>query len=249
MIDPLLLCVTKVATFMGDQPLTNASGFFFSRDRKLFLITSLHVLRDDASKHFPDRVLIDFHTDLDNLTQTISLSMPLYRDGKSVWLQATDGMGAVDIAAVEIDSDALTQDVTYQSFNVHQLLGTRDMDIGTALLIVGFPLGFHDTLHHLPVARHAIVASCFDLRFQGQGYFLTDARTHRGMSGAPVVVRPRSTDALEGETKWMLAGVHSARLDVGTRDLELDEQLGLNCAWFSDILPTLTETKLRSPAH
>jgi hypothetical protein len=35
--------------------------------------------------------------------------------------------------------------------------------------------------------------------------------------------------------------VHSARLDVGTRDLELDEALGLNCAWYTDILLTLTE--------
>jgi hypothetical protein len=28
----------------------------------------------------------------------------------------------------------------------------------------------------------------FGLRFQGQGYVPTDARTHRGTSGAPVVV-------------------------------------------------------------
>jgi hypothetical protein len=40
---------------------------------------------------------------------------------------------------------------------------------------------------------------------------------------------------------WLLLGVHSARLDIGTRDLGLDEALGLNCAWYSDILMTLTE--------
>jgi hypothetical protein len=28
---------------------------------------------------------------------------------------------------------------------------------------------------------------------------------------------------------------------VGTRDLKLDEALGLNCAWYADILLTLTE--------
>ena len=39
----------------------------------------------------------------------------------------------------------------------------------------------------------------------------------------------------------MLLGVHSARLDVGSRDVELDEALGLNCAWYADILLTLTE--------
>ena len=60
--------------------------------------------------------------------------------------------------------------------------------------MVGFPLGFHDTLHHMPVVRHAVVASSFGLRFQGHGYFLTDARTHRGTSGAPVVMRSEEQD-------------------------------------------------------
>jgi hypothetical protein len=35
--------------------------------------------------------------------------------------------------------------------------------------------------------------------------------------------------------------VHSSRIDVGSRDVKLDEALGLNCAWYADILMTLTE--------
>jgi hypothetical protein len=34
--------------------------------------------------------------------------------------------------------------------------------------------------------------------------------------------------------------VHSARLDLGSRDSLLDEALGLNCAWYADIIMTLT---------
>jgi len=106
---------------------------------------------------------------------------------------------------------------------------------------VGFPLGFHDTLHHLPVVRQAGLASSFGLRFQGEGYFLTDARTHRGGSGGPVVIRVKDkTEGVDG-LPWQLLGVHSARLDVGTRDRQLDEALGLNCAWYADILLKLTE--------
>ena len=44
-----------------------------------------------------------------------------------------------------------------------------------------------------------------------------------------------------GDMPWIILGVHSSRLDVGTRDLELDEALGLNCAWYADILLTLTK--------
>ena len=94
----------------------------------------------------------------------------------------------------------------------------------------------------MPVVRHAIVASSFGLRFQGEGYFLTDARTHRGSSGAPVVMRVPEQSSVRGDLPWLLLGVHSARLDVGTRDLESDEALGLNCAWYADVLMTLTES-------
>jgi hypothetical protein len=91
------------------------------------------------------------------------------------------------------------------------------------------------------VVRHAVNASPFGLRFQGKGYFLTDARTHRGTSGAPIVMRARSREAELGDLPWMLLGIHSSRMDVGTRDLKLDEALGLNCAWYADILLTLTK--------
>ena len=93
----------------------------------------------------------------------------------------------------------------------------------------------------MPVARHAVIASSFGMRFQGEGYFLTDARTHRGTSGAPVVMRLPKDSEVHGDLPWMLLGIHSARLDVGTRDLKLDEALGLNCAWYADILLTLTK--------
>ena len=242
MIDPLLLAVTRVSTLSDQQHLTNASGFFYSCGEQLFLVTGRHVFRDDTSEHFPDRILIKLHTNPNNLAQATDFSIPLYRNGKSIWRQAKDGTGSVDVAAVEIDRKALPEGMTYRSFDLNHVIGMHEIDIGTALLVVGFPLGFHDTLHHLPVARHAIVASCFDLRFQGQGYFLTDARTHRGLSGAPVVVRANSNRGLRSDFKWMLAGIHSSRLDVGTRDFQLDETLGLNCAWFADILPTLTAT-------
>ena len=43
-----------------------------------------------------------------------------------------------------------------------------------------------------------------------------------------------------GDLPWMLLGAHSARLDLGSRDLLLDEAPGLNRAWYADIIMTLT---------
>jgi hypothetical protein len=39
---------------------------------------------------------------------------------------------------------------------------------------------------------------------------------------------------------WKLLGVHSARMEMGNRGLPVEESLGLNCAWYADILLTLT---------
>ena len=191
MIDPLLLSSLKVLTFNGGQSLTNASGFLFERDNSLFLVTSRHVVCDKASHHFPDLVRVALHTDQDNMAQLMDFEIPLYRGGRSVWRQGKDLAGDIDVAVIRLERAALPAGLVCYPFTVDHLATPGEVSIGTALLIVGFPLGFQDTLHQLPVARHAIVSSCFDLRFQGQGYFLTDARTHRGMSGAPVVTRMR----------------------------------------------------------
>jgi len=247
MIESILLAATRVLTYSGSQPLTNASGFFFERDDRLFLATSRHVMHDAPSGHNPDRIEIELHLDPDDLSRSAMFSILLYRDGKSTWRQGEDSAGAVDVAVIELERDALPREAVFRAFTPRHLRSSRDtnattdrVEIGRPLLVVGFPLGFHDTLHHLPVARQAIVASSFGVRFRGEGYFLTDARTHRGTSGAPVVMRASVRRGAADPLPWLLLGVHSARLDEGSRDREIDEALGLNCAWYADILMTLT---------
>ncbi|MGD8956300.1 MAG: serine protease [Chromatiaceae bacterium] len=242
MIEPILLTAANVLTFKGQCRLTNASGFFFEREKRLFLVTSRHVLMDAPGKHFPDRIEIELHVNPRNLAESTGFSIPLYREGVAIWRQASDAAGQVDIALIELDRKAMPQTTVYRAFTPSHLLQEPDrVEVGMSLLVVGFPLGFHDTLHHMPVVRQAIIASSFGLRFQGEGYFLTDARMHRGTSGSPVVMRAGEDEDLLGDLCWKLLGVHSARLDVGSRDIQLDEALGLNCAWYADILMTLTE--------
>ena len=242
MIESLLLTAARITTFEQQRVLTSASGFFFERGDRLFLVTSRHVMIDEPSKHFPDRMEIELHIDPDNMASSTGFSIPLYQKGKSIWRQGLDTAGAIDVAVIEIERAALPKTTVYRAYTPQHLHDTNEqVEIGTSLLIVGFPLGFHDALHHTPVVRHAVVASSFGLRFQGEGYFLTDARMHRGTSGAPVVMRASGQAAATDDLPWILLGVHSAQFDVGTRDLELDEALGLNCAWYADILLTLTE--------
>ena len=248
MIESLPLAVTHVTTMLGKQALTNATGFFFERDRQLFVVTSRHVVLDEASKHYPDRIEIELHVDPQNLGETVQFSIPLYRDGKSIWREGLDSAGAIDVVALALEREALPDKLLMQAFTPANLVSKLDLvEMGSSVLIVGFPLGVHDELHRLPVARQSVIASAFGIRFQGKGYFLTDARLHRGTSGAPVVARTTATGGGRSEFPWMLLGVHASRLDVANRDATQDESLDLNCAWYADILLTLTQKAAVAP--
>lgn len=239
--DAVLLTTTRISTFNGSNPLSGASGFFFRREGRLFLVTNRHVFVDEPSQHHPDRIEVELHTDASDLAQFATFSIPLYRDRTGLWRQASDAAGAVDVAVIEIEAGRLPASTVLHAFDPGHLdpLG-EEVAVGDALTVIGFPLGFHDTVHHLAVARSASIASAYGVRFQRQGYFLTDARTHRGSSGAPVLRRRSPHVRDPGALPWQLLGVHSTRMDMRTRDLVEDESLGLNCVWYADVLMTLT---------
>ena len=242
MIESLLLAVTRVSTMLGERQLTNATGFFFEREGRLYLVTNRHVVFDEPDSHYPDRIEIELHVERENVARTVQFSIPLYRDGKSVWHEGLDSAGAIDVIALQLEKKALPEKMLIHAFMPAHLVERLDkVELGASVLIVGFPLGVHDTLHRLPVARQSVIASAFGIRFQGKGYFLTDARLHRGMSGAPVVAREAEPRAGRAELSWLLLGVHATRLDVTNRDASQDESLDLNCAWYADILMTLTQ--------
>lgn len=237
MAESILLTATRVSTFAGTQALTSATGFFFKRDDRLFLVTSRHVVFDARSSHLPDRIEFTVHLDATDLTRSFVVSLPLYREGVAIWRQGTDAGGEVDMAVIQIDAAVLPASSAICYFTPDHLERTLDvLEVGTSIHIVGFPLGFYDTVHNLPVVRQGAIASSFGVRFQGKGYFLTDARTHRGMSGAPVVLRTSE----DGPLPWKLLGVHGSGFDMRDRDRELDDPLGLSISWYADMLLVLT---------
>lgn len=241
MIESLLLAVTRVSTWFGSQPLTGATGFFFEREGRLYLITNRHVVLDEASGHRPDRLEIELHVDADDVARIAQLSIPLYRGAQALWHECGDRSGSIDVIAMELERGALPTAAPIQTFTPADLVADLDQfEVGHRVVIVGFPLGFHDTFHHLPVARQAVIASSFGIRFQGHGYFLTDARMHRGTSGAPVVARIGNQRDGRAGLPWTLLGIHAARMEADSRDATQDGRLDLNCAWYADVLMTLT---------
>ncbi|UXY15493.1 trypsin-like peptidase domain-containing protein [Chitiniphilus purpureus] len=239
--EAVLLTNTRISTYLESQRLTCASGFFFRREERLYLITSRHVLLDETSGHVPDRIEIEVHTDACDLTQHAICPIPLYDEGVALWRQASDEAGVVDIAVIDINAGRLPGNALFHAFDqTHLDPQGEDLEIGDPLMIVGFPPGFHDTAHHLAIARSASLASAHGVRFQQQGYFLTDTRTHCGSSGAAVLRRRVMERRDDASLPWQLLGVYSPRLGAPTTGLQDGTLLGLGGAWYADVLLGLT---------
>ena len=236
-VDWLLLAATRLTTYAGSHPRISASGFFYRSAERLFVVSNRHVLVDAAHDHRPDRVEIGAHIDPFDLSRHATISLPLYREGVPQWREASDGQQ--DIAALEIPAASLPAGTAVQAFDeTHLELRGEQIVVGDALTIAGFPSGMHDTVHHLPVACSASIASAYGVRFQGLGCFLTETSTRLGGSGSPVLRRRLHAGA--SAPSWQLMGVHSARMDMSAGDRAHIESLGLHCAWYADVLPTIT---------
>ncbi len=242
-IDNTLLRVAKVRTFSKGTPTTNATGFFYLQDEYLYLITARHVVHDESMGHHPDHLHVSLHCAADDMSRSEDLMIPLYVDAIPQWFECENAGTVADVVAVSInDSDVLrSRFVTvFRASDIMQ--ADETIPLGQDALILGFPLGFSDTLNNLPIVRRATIASSFSHPFKGNPYFLTDARLHRGMSGSPVITRTaRPSQQIFGQTEfeWRLLGVHSSALDVSDRDSMHDERLALNMTWYASLIPQM----------
>ncbi len=237
--EELFVRVVKVETWKDEMRLTNASGFFYEDSGNLFLVTNRHVVINEAAGHQPDSIRLLLHTDRNDLTANEPVTVPLYVNGIRQWREHPIYGSNVDVVTVMINDSEQFRNYYIAAFGPKDILtGQETLPPGQSVLIVGFPLGFVDSVHNLPIIRQAVVASDFAHPFKGEQYFLTDARMHRGTSGAPVVARLKRATEVVGqfEDQWCLLGVHSASLDVSDRDPLQDDRLGLNSAWYARLI-------------
>jgi hypothetical protein len=242
-IDNTLLRVAKVRTFARGKPTTNATGFFYLQEEFLYLITARHVVHDEATGHHPDHLHVSLHCVADDMSRSEDLIIPLYVDATQQWFECQDGSAVADVVAVSINDPDVLRSRFVTVFRQSDIMQADEkIPLGQDALILGFPLGFSDTLNNLPIVRRATIASSFAHPFKGSPYFLTDARLHRGMSGSPVITRSaRPSQQIFGQTEfeWRLLGVHSSALDVSDRDAMHDERLALNMTWYASLIPEM----------
>jgi S1-C subfamily serine protease len=225
-----------------------ASSFFYFHNEALYLITNRHVVIEEEEDYYPDELRLKLHTNPNDIRQNDDLLINLYdAEDSPAWLEHPVGRDQVDVVAVPLDTEQVRSRFIGNGFKIKDHIPDNiDIPIGEDVLVIGYPLGFYDELHNLPIIRSASLASVYPVPFRGQPFVLIDSRLHSGTSGSPVLTKP--TNILQyanGRTEVSnrpvsyLVGVHAAAFDIPERDPAEDEPLGLNQVWFSSLIPEI----------
>jgi hypothetical protein len=230
----------------------SATGFFYRTHGQPFLVTNRHVVIDEKKRHFPDSLRIRVHSDPTNFQENVDIQIPLY-DGehRKLWLEHPVRGGRVDLAALRLKGLITGRHVVSYITAKMRLPNDLVVRVGEDAVAVGFPLGFHDDVYNLPVLRSGMLATPYPIGFRGTPCFLIDARLHEGMSGSPLFTKPqigllhkKGGISLGPSPPQFFLGVVSATLPpfVG------DNPLGLNVAWFSDLVEEIAAQKTLRPS-
>jgi hypothetical protein len=172
------------------------------------------------------------HTDPFQLEKSEDLIVPLYLANgsrKPAWLELDS---TIDVIALELDPANLKNRVFHAFRQIDLISPDIVVGVGDPLLVIGYPRGFSDTTHNLPVFRQASVASVYPIPFQGHPFFLIDSELHPGTSGSAVITQPSIWMVKKDEAElfeapeYRLVGIHSATYD----------DLKLNIVWFAELL-------------
>jgi len=246
-ISDLVARVAPVRCFKEGRQQGTASGFFYVHGDSLYFVTNRHVVIKAEEDFFPDELVLTLHTNPNDIRQNGTLSLRLYDDGEPLWLEHPIGGKEIDVVALSVNGEQVESRFFVRAFSAADHISQDvDISIGEDVLVIGYPMGFHDVMHNLPLVRNAIMASVYPVPFEGKPIILIDSRLHRGTSGSPVLTKPtqmiRRTDgstSMLGQPVSFLVGVHSATVDVLDRDPEQDEPLGLNVVWFASLIPDI----------
>jgi len=236
-VHDIVATVSFVEQVKGGNAMGSATGFFYTRGDDLFLVTNKHVVRDEDRGVLPDLLRLRLHQDANDLTKNGVYDVPLYASGQPLWKGPPQPQIA-DVALLRLNRPEITRTFLIKALSAASFLPERYvLHPGEDVFVMGYPLGFYDERHNLPVFRNAMIASVHGVAFEGLPLFLTDANLHPGTSGSPVITKPKSTwvdeagnTALVTGTVYYLVGIHS-----GTWEPR-GVPVGLGAAWYANLI-------------
>lgn len=238
--------------FVASGERNNATAFFFTHEDRLFLVTNRHVVTD------ADEDLKAYVRKASDWFDTERKSIALERDGEQVWL-TSDEHPSADIAVIPLDFEI--DDIGNAAYSNDDFLANfYRVNAGQSALAVGYPSWVRDRETRFPVTRDCRIATPFGHFHDGDPCFLTDARSHTGLSGSPVLVPGTDVGSSGGHVGFtesgpngekivelehtMLLGVHSERINQPENEYQAEGPLDLNRVWYVQLVQEIIESQV-----
>ena len=257
-VDPVFSTTTPIR-YRNEKG--GGTGFFFNYEGRSYLVTNRHVVDPDDEDVNPTEADIWLRNQT-NVGQVQRNPIRLSKDDSPRWKGHPDSSD-VDLAIIPINprlstlDDLVDENSKVRSGNLAftpEYLIHENVQADQRVSIVGYPGDFFDRKTRFPIRRNALISTPYRVGFEGNPYFLTDARMHPGTSGSPVVMETGGMSFHWGdvpdnrEKRLYLLGIHSATFygteyeehsqQDGPEDIEADDQfrLDLNVAWYPSLL-------------
>ena len=249
-VDSIYLSTTLVRRFSGNESKGNATGFFFqNKQGSVYLVTNKHVIygdnfSDESAVPEIDKIKLTLHSNKDNLAQNETVTIGLFKKDDKLWKEHSSEY--IDIVCMPLDLDR--NKFVFAAVD-ESLLDVSNIKIGIEkIFVMGYPYGWHDSLHNLPITRIGHLSSPFGVPFHGNPFMLGDVETHPGMSGSPVFMHLIDYVTVDngkptrhmGQSKIILLGVYSGNPVWKLKDENTNEVItiprSLSVIWFGDLI-------------
>jgi V8-like Glu-specific endopeptidase len=252
-IDELWFSVSQVVPVRNKTVMSAATGSFYETGGKRFLVTNRHVVVDESKGRFPDALRFFVHTDGSDLRKNRELLIRLYDESKRPrWLEHPSYGSKVDIVAVNLEGILPSQSVI-------RFITSEDLFPNNAIprfcedcAVLGYPLDFYDRVNNLPVLRNAMVSTPYPVGFQGNPYFLVDAKLHNGSSGSPVFTKSQPGFRMRSGRAAHGPGMGDRFLGIISMHVSpkyTDDKLDLHWAWFGYLVEQIASQHRNTQTH
>jgi hypothetical protein len=250
-LDVLSAISVKLDVCFNSTVLSAATGFFYARNNRDYLVTNWHVVsgRDPRTGQplnnlgsVPNNIRLNLHTK-NPLEFRMGLSIELYNEhGFPCWMQHKNHGQSVDIAIIDFEIDKSMDYIKIYSYHKSISDDALRYVVGNDVFIIGFPRGI-GIQGLLPIWKRASIASEPVVGIDDRPGFLVDTATREGMSGSPVYRRTWGAASFENGSELVgpgdftrLLGVYSGR--HGGND-EFLAQLGR--VWSSSLIDEIID--------
>ena len=271
-LDPASLMTTPVLLMSGGRTVSQGTGFFFGSTgatsgrqvETMFLVTNYHVVTGNpplsSAPPAGDRIRFVMHKDPANLSDVQVVELPLYDERLQPMWVASEAYPAADIVLIPVPARAY-QGIPQRVFvEAHTVADIKIRPTSGATLL-GYPFGFYDQKHFLPIWKTGHVASEPGVDFEGRPVFLVDVSAFPGMSGSPVLAVANGLyESEDGSMRsgriWRLLGIFSSmpvikeRRAVGSPGFSTETQtvetsLQLGYVWKAGLIAELARNYRR----